>query len=469
MKRNVLLHFKCLWAIVVLSFIAFACQKDTAPQEPKAYDPSEKVAVMDFFPKTGGGGQQFIIYGKNFGNDKSIVSVTIGGKPATVINVQDEAIYCIIPDRAYTGEIVVNVGTNAGQQLATASEVFNYQKRMVVTTLAGKEDERGNYNIKDGTFADCGGFLNPSWLTFDPKTPGLLYMGQDGGDVRLLNFKDSIVTTPITRGMGGWNRIRTIDFSLDKNYMIIADDQGDVNGKSTSILSRASGFKDPKVLTSYRQCNGASVHPVNGELYFNSYEKGQFYRFDLNSYLANNNLGIKDYQLLFLIQDNNWEFNINIAPSGDYAYIIVINQHYILRTDYDWANKTFTTPYVVCGQPRSADWNDAVGTQARLRNPYQGVFVKNPDYAGKKDEYDFYFTEQHNHDIRILTPEGRVTTFAGRGSSSINPNPYGNINGGLRTEARFDQPKGLAYDSTNKTFYVGDAENHCIRKISLEN
>ncbi|WP_394803671.1 hypothetical protein [Niabella hibiscisoli] len=27
----------------------------------------------------------------------------------------------------------------------------------------------------------------------------------------------------------------------------------------------------------------------------------------------------------------------------------------------------------------------------------------------------------------------------------------------------------MAYDATNKAFYVGDVENHCIRKISLEN
>lgn len=240
------------------------------------------------------------------------------------------------------------------------------------------------------------------------------------------------------------------------------------NGVSTSISSRARGFKDPKVLTSYKQCNGASVHPVTGELYFNSYEKGQFFRFDLNDYF-DHNIGIKDYQELFKIQDNNWEFQIDIAPSGDYAYIVVINQQYILRTDYNWDTKTFMQPYVVCGEPRSAGWNDGVGTQARLSKPYQGVFVKNPDYTGKDDEYDFYFTEQGNHDIRILTPEGKVTTFAGRGSSSIDSNPFGYIDGGLRTEARFYEPKGLAYDSINKVFYVGDSKNRCIRKISLEN
>lgn len=457
--------------LLLLSSSIMSCKKDSGNTTgSKAYNPAEPVAVTDFFPKEGGGGQQLVIYGKNFGDDKSIVSVKIGGKDATVINVHDDGIYCIVPDRSYLGNIEVNVGVDSSKQTAMANDTFNYQRRMVVTTLAGKKDERGNYDIKDGTFADCGGFLNPSWLIFDPANPNLLYMGQDGGDVRLLNFKDSTVTTPITRGMGGWSRIRTIAFTKDKNYMIIANDQGDVNGISTSILSRASGFKDPQVLTSYKQCNGASVHPVNGELYFNSYEKGQFYRFDLNRYFESHDLGIKDYQELFKIQDNSWEFQIDIAPTGDYAYIVVINQNYILRTDYDWNNKTFTQPYVVCGEPRAGGaWVDGVGTQARLANPYQGVFVRNPDYVGKKDPYDFYFTEQYNHDIRILTPEGKVTTFAGRGSSSIDPNPYGFIDGGLRTEARFNQPKGLAYDSLNHVFYVGDCENHCIRKISLEN
>lgn len=469
--RSSIVRFKGLFGMFLIVVILFACKKkEIIATEGTPFDPSKPVMISKFTPDSGGVGSQMVIYGENFGNDKSIVSVKIGGIAATVISVQDNAIYCIVPNKAYTGTIEVTIGRSNNQQMAKANKSFSYQKKMVVTTLAGYEDERGNYIVKNGTFADCGGFSNPTCLKYDPKNPNLLYMGQDGGDIRLLNFADSTVTTPITRSMGNWGRIRTIDFSLDKNYMIIAEDQGDANGIATSILSRASGFKDPKVLTSYRQCNGASVHPVNGEMYFNSYEKGQFYRFALNNYnFATNNIGIKDYQLLFLIQDNGWEFQINIAPSGDYAYIVVINQHYILRTDYDWTNKSFTTPYVVCGQPRTAGWVDAVGTQARLANPYQGVFVRNPAYAGKKDQYDFYFAEQGNHDIRILTPEGKVTTFAGRGSTSVNTNAYGYIDGGLRTEARFDQPKGLAYDSVHNTFYVGDVENHRIRKISLEN
>ncbi len=455
---------------ILFLFFLFGCKKNKSTVDvSERYDPSKPVKITDFFPKEGGGGEQLIIYGDNFGDDTSIINVTISGKPAVVISAHDDAIYCLVPNQAYKGNIKVQVGSGEKESIAIADSSFAYQRKMVVSTLLGETDDRGNYDVKNGPFDDCGGIYKPSWLKFDPKDSGRLYVGEDnGGDIRLLNFHDSMVTTPITTGMGNWSRIRTIDFTLDGDHMIIANDQGDKNGIATSILSRANNFKDPQVLTSYKQCNGASIHPVTGELYFNSYEKGQFFRFDINKYLSQGNLGIKDYSELFKIQDVGWEFQIDMAPNGNYAYIVVINQHYILRTDYNWDTHEFMQPYVVCGKAREAGWVDGVGTEARLNGPYQGVFVKNPDYAGQQNQYDFYFTEQYNHDIRILTPDGKVTTFAGRGSSSIDSNPYGYIDGDLRKEARFDQPRGLAYDARHKIFYVGDCENHRIRKISME-
>src|SRR5690606_24692532 len=171
--------------------------------------------------------------------------------------------------------------------------------------------------------------------------------------------------------------------------------------------------------------------------------------------------GDKDYETLFVVHDPQWEYKIFMHPTGNYAYILVINQHYILRVAYNWDKKQFNQPYLVAGQLRSAGYADGVGSSVRLRNPYQGVFVKNPDYveAGKPDEYDFYFTEQHNHDIRTLTPEGSVTTFAGRGSSNINSDPWGYVDGDLREEARFNQPTGIAYNEEEGAFYIGDKDN----------
>ena len=472
-KKDVRLRMKSKrwliwWMTMALAALWLgSCKDDDDNPGGQAYDPSQPVLISDFTPKTGGANQRLVLYGNNFGNDTSIIRLFIGGKEAKVIGVNSESLYCLVPEKAYNGDIEIRIGEGENPAVATAEEAFQYQRKMIVSTLCGYEDERGEYETKDGPFSDCGGFRNPSWLSFDPKDPQHLYIAQDGGDVRLLDFRDSMVSTPITRGMGNWDRMRNINWTIDGDYMIIANDQGGTEDISTSILSRANNFTDPQALTRYKQCNGAAIHPVNGELYFNSYEKGQFFRYDMKQYF-NGELGVKDYQELFKIQDNDWEFNIRIHPTGNYAYIVVLNQHYILRTDYDWEHKKFTQPYVVCGEARANGWVDGVGSKARLNTPYQGVFVKNPDYAGQEDEYDFYFTEQGNHDIRILTPQGKITTFAGRGSSSVNSDPYGYIDGDLRLEARFDQPKGLAYDEEHKVFYVGDAENRRIRKIAQE-
>lgn len=460
----------CLFfAFIVLGF--GSCKDENVNDSAEPFDPSKPVLVSDFTPKSGGINQRLVIYGQNFGNDPKKIHVFIGGKEAIVIGVNGESLYCIVPEKAYAGNIEIFMG-DGKEPLATASELFDYQRKLVVSTLIGYKNERDDQGWIDGKYNIAAGFREPSFMKFDPKNPKHLYVIYDyGPGIYLINFEDSTVTQHLTAAAGNWNRLRSLDFTIDGEHMIVSHDQGDVNGISTSIMSRTNGFKAPQILTQSKQCNGASVHPVNGEIYFNSYEKGEVYRFDvMNSkpIVGPTGLGSKAYETLFLVQDNGWEFNFQIHPSGNYAYIVVVNQHYILRTDYNWTTKKFSQPYVVCGEPRASGWSDGVGSKARLNNPYQGVFVKNTEYAGKEDEYDFYFTEQNNHDIRILTPVGKVTTFAGRGSSSINPNPHGYVEGDLRLEARFDRPSGLVYNEAEKAFYVGDQNNRRIRKIALE-
>ena len=132
----------------------------------------------------------------------------------------------------------------------------------------------------------------------------------------------------------------------------------------------------------------------------------------------------------------------------------------------------FSTPYIVAGSASGSGYRDGVGSKVQMNGPTQGVFVKNPEYAGEEDEYDFYFCDERNHCIRILTPTGRVVTFAGRGNDSSDP---GFANGALRSEARFAYPWALAYDEKRKCFYVGERgmnrdgkEQAVIRKIAME-
>jgi len=159
-------------------------------------------------------------------------------------------------------------------------------------------------------------------------------------------------------------------------------------------------------------------------------------------------------------------FWFQIHPTGNYAYIVNSDRHYILRSDYDWDTQTFGIPYVVCGEANAEQYADGVGSKVRLANPRQGAFVKNEEYVERNEDdiYDFYFCDMNNHAIRKLTPIGRVETFAGRGNNGT----WGYSDGNLRTEARFNKPTAIVYIEAEKCFYIADRDNNLIRKIAYE-
>jgi sugar lactone lactonase YvrE len=92
---------------------------------------------------------------------------------------------------------------------------------------------------------------------------------------------------------------------------------------------------------------------------------------------------------------------------------------------------------------------DATGAAARFFLP-SGIAV---DAA-----FNVYVGDTMNHLIRKITPAGVVTLFAGFANS------VGSADG-LIGNARFNQPKGVALD-TSGNVYVADTGNHTIRRIS---
>lgn len=454
------------WTLLAMIALCFVGCKDDDETTMKPYDPSKPVTVTDFTPKTGGAGSRLVLYGENFGTDPSLLHITVGGKEAKVINALGNSVYCLIAPKSYKGNIELSIGEGDNKQSVAVSENFIYERLLIVSTLCGETDEKNNFDVKEGPFDDCGGFQEPTWLSFDPKDHRYLYLAQDNGKpLRMLDLEEKYLYDAVPSGSNSMGRMRTITWTIDGDTMIVANDAGGEKDVNNSYMVRngfgKKAFIAPQTLQIGKQCNGSAIHPINHELYYNSYGMGEVFKFD---YWKDKDFATAEK--LYNIQDTGWEFNIQIHPSGDYAYIVVVNKHYIMRTDYNWKKKTFGTPYLVCGNVGSSGWDDKVGDQARLNTPYQGIFVKNKTYVeeGKEDVYDFYFCDRHNHCIRILTPEGSVTTFAGRGSLGTS----GYSNGGLRAEARFNQPCSIAYDEESETFYIGDVENHRIRKIALE-
>ncbi|MBL3931322.1 hypothetical protein FH722_25015, partial [Bacteroides thetaiotaomicron] len=87
------------------------------------------------------------------------------------------------------------------------------------------------------------------------------------------------------------------------------NDQNNNDRPNNYILTRESGFKVITELTKGQNCNGAETHPINGELYFNSWNAGQVFRYDFTT---------QETTPLFTIQDSGWEFHIQFHPSGNY-------------------------------------------------------------------------------------------------------------------------------------------------------
>ncbi len=92
---------------------------------------------------------------------------------------------------------------------------------------------------------------------------------------------------------------------------------------------------------------------------------------------------------------------------------------------------------------------DGPGGTARFQNPH-GVAV---DAIG-----NVYVTDSGNHTIRKITPEGIVTTLAGRpGDRSVVD--------GLGSDARFAWPKAIVSDAAGNLF-IADDQTHQIRRVT---
>ncbi len=417
--------------------------------------------------------------------------------------------------------LTVAVGAQGTMKVETVENAFSYKKVWRVGTLLGKVNDKNELEVKDGPFDDCGNFYKPQMFAVDPLNPNHLYVsGDNNGDVRLIDFENEYVYTIIKGNTTPGQRIRSVSFcptnilkrrqdgSIKELYpdfalepypadgdvgaydLILTHDHFTTTSPAVTLYRRNRGgsysatdefgetgytigeqaFKNSDRITVATgiSCNGAYVHPYSGSLFFNSYSTAEMFKMDALRIFD----GKEDRKAVsqFKFGETGWEFNNVCHPDGLYMVMCMINRGWLGKSVYNRANDTFAAGMgfvgsdSVMGLGGGAGYLDDIGLSAKCNGPRQAIFVYNEAYEGNEDKYDMYFTDANNHCIRKVTPQGIVTTFAGRGNNGT----WGYADGLAREEAQFNQPMALAYNAERNEFYVGDVENKRIRVIYEE-
>ena len=439
------------------------------PPTVKPSDPNQPVTFADYSPKEGSFNTRMFITGTNFGTDISLIDVTVGGKKAKVVRSTGEIIYCLLPPRADEGKVEVTIKNADGSDNATHAfeQKFTYNYNTVVSTLCGTVDKYGRGYSIDGGF-DVAGFANPMQMTFD-DTGGerVIYMYDGYTTMRKINLNTEQVSSLITTSTCNWQLSTISAWSADRDTLFTnnIDEASDYSPGFYYFLRNEDfsvGYPGAKGQTIYLILK----HPVDQELFMMQISTSTQYR---TKFDAKNNVWLADNLGSYGVH-NSWIQNAVCHPSGKFAYIVSRGANCILKSYYDTVNKKFGTTFVFAGGFYANGYEDGPGQQARFDQPIQGCFVKNRDYIkeGKEDIYDFYVTDYFNHCIRKITPDGIVSTYAGRGSWSTDEQRYGYIDGDLRKTARFNGPWGICYDEANETMFIGDGNNYRIRMIEIQ-
>ncbi len=457
-------NFIHLSIAVIFGILFYSCKEKDGASETTADAPAGPVLFNDFAPKKGAVRTRLYIEGSNFGNDVNKIKVFIGEQELKVVGSNGKQIYCMIPRYTNSGKVKVVISRSSGESVEHIfPDEFQYAKSTAVGTLAGNVDENGNSSIIDGNF-DEARFAYPAYITYEPESNALFVTELDRA-VRRVDLETKTVSTLITNGQAGFTKMQTTTLSANTDTLFLTDDNQNLTARTKVAIAYSLRSENYRRVHPYLYDPAAyscAPHPIHNNMFYNGYAGIAIKKAVFDPFL--NELGPKE---LFKIGGNtNNSSLIFFHPTGNYAYIV--SYGCIYKSLYDWTTRELQPPIIFAGSPTAKGDVDAIGTSARIERAYQGVFVKNPNYAGQADEYDFYFCDQYNQSIRTLAPTGVVSTFAGKGSPTPDGSKSGYIDGDPRKEARFADPTGIAYDEQRKIFYIAERNNKRIRTISIE-
>ncbi|MDR1682194.1 MAG: SMP-30/gluconolactonase/LRE family protein [Candidatus Symbiothrix sp.] len=453
MKHNQLIIF-----LTVLMAATFACKEayNDGTRELTPPDPNRESAVTTYFPDSGGIATKLILYGTNFGTDTAYIKVTVNGRKAAVIGSDGEALHAIVPRQAGSGPVKVFIGKEPNVKELTYDNPFRYSFRENVTTIVGVTGEAG-IEDSDPEKGVEGKLRRPWFVAFDRD--GEMYIIDEGrganADGGIRRYADGVLTTMARNANGAMMSPTVCAFSIDAIqdtlYMLnsLWTDNSMENCTATlTMFLRNEGYKLAHGIWRDNPWNSRStamaVHPVTGEIFFNSQATQKIYKYDSKTASKVEQISIQ--------AGTDKEQRMVFSNDGSTLYIAVTDQHCIYKAAYNSRTATLEKPTVWVGQVGKSGHQDAPGAAALFNEPKQLTI----------DQYGIVFVaDKRNHCIRRIDAEGNVTTHAGT------PGVTGSKDGAL-LESSFNEPECVTFNPVDFGLYVADRNNHVVRRIIVE-
>jgi len=445
MKQSIL---NMVLLALVVSFMAACVDKI----EPIKHDPNKPVTITSFTPDSGGVATRLVIFGDNFGNDASIIKLTLFDPArnketeAKIVGVTNECIYALLPRRAGSDN-KISIRLQVGESsVVEAENKFHYTLAQNVSTLVGAViNVDGTGGEINGTF-DVAMLSLPRNITYDETTNSLFVTGFEGWGygiqaIRRINLSERVVSS-VGSGIKPPDGIVAVDGNV---YVTTAFGHENILFRMNKNNGYSKELFINNINDTYFYWGGDIIYnKVDKLLYMQSNYPTLTYIKTLDPAATDRESSIKIY---YKLSDSNVNFCMAVDSKGNIYYSLA-DQNVIYKLEKVGSEVVKT---LFAGSDGNKGYKNGNGADALFNTPTKMVF---------DSEDNMYVCDQGNHVIRKISTDGEVTLLAGI------PTVAGKDDG-KPLVSKFNQPRGICIDNEG-VIYVADRANHRIRKISIE-
>lgn len=447
---------KTLILLVCIPLLFMGCDGNNNGQPNQydiPYDPAKPILVEGIGPEKGGLGTKVIVSGSNFGNNKEKVKLFFNDKEALIINVQDNAIYALVPKQP--GEYSTIKVLIDGKESILPDIQFRYYIKAVVTTVAGQWNVSANPPV-DGPALDAT-FYRPAKIAVDDVGNVLVADDQTGARMRLISTSENKMTTVLNMKVPWsttFNEQFTHNFVMERNRnerpILFYSLSKESNYLESEIYYDQQDEHGNWLFGSYTAC---AIGADDAYVYMMSESGERFVRVHQES------------RKVELIGEN--------IPTGQYShmtfnavdrmmYLSLEASGRIMRFDPYHTPEGRTTPWITWDD---MEWIIGTGLVSSQSKEGQGKEAQLGTLCGLGSDHEgnVYICDQKFHCVWKVDPLLNCMVFAGPPAGE----PVSGYRDGKPEEALFNRPYDITatYDGL---IYVADTFNRVVRCISIQ-